>query len=129
MASEAISGCLILKNFRLGEHAPPCTAFTFAENVVFSRLKDEGFQLPTPSAARLLEWLSEADNHISMPKLYTAGMPEHHCIKILLTLRLRPAAIALNYSGKTIQNDIRQKIYMKNCNRTHQCGARSRSPQ
>ena len=32
------------------------------------------------------------------------------CTKILLTLRMRPAPIALNYSVKHIQNDVRQKI-------------------
>ena len=32
------------------------------------------------------------------------------CMKILLTLRMRPAAIALNYSIKNIRNDVRQKI-------------------
>ena len=37
------------------------------------------------------------------------------CTKILLTLRMRPAPIALNYSVKHIRNDVRQKriIYEK----------------
>ena len=39
-----------------------------------------------------------------------------------------PVAIALNYSVKNIQNDVR-RIYIYNCNRTHWCGARSRLSQ
>ena len=37
------------------------------------------------------------------------------CMKILLTVRMPPAAIALNYSVVNIQNDVRQKkiIYEK----------------
>ena len=33
--------------------------------------------------------------------------------KILLTVRMQPAAIVLNYSVENIRNDIRQKIYEK----------------
>ena len=32
------------------------------------------------------------------------------CTKILLTVRMQPAAIALNYSVENIRNDVRQKI-------------------
>ena len=32
------------------------------------------------------------------------------CTKILLTLRMQPAATALNYSIKNIRNDVQQKI-------------------
>ena len=35
------------------------------------------------------------------------------CMKILLTLRMWPTAITLNYSIKNIRNDVRQLIYEK----------------
>ena len=35
------------------------------------------------------------------------------CTKILLTVRMRPAAIALNYSIENIQNDVCQKVCEK----------------
>ena len=33
------------------------------------------------------------------------------CTKILFTVRMRPATIALNYSVESIRNNVRQKIY------------------
>ena len=40
------------------------------------------------------------------------GSEKQSCTKILLRFRMRPAAIALNYSIKNIRNDVRQIVYI-----------------
>ena len=81
----------MLRSSCLARMSPPKhTLFTFRTKVRTVRLSF----LATRYNFQASSWLSKKPS----------------CMKILLNVRMRPAAIALNYSVENIRNDVRQKI-------------------
>ena len=56
-----------------------------------------------------LSFLATRYNFQAHASWLTGCQKKPSCTKILLTVRTRPAAIALNYSVENIRNDVRQK--------------------
>ena len=81
----------MLRSSCLARMSPPKhTLFTFRTKVRTVRLSF----LATRYNFQASSWLSKKPS----------------CMKILLNVRMRPAAIALNYNVENIRNDVRQKI-------------------
>ena len=81
----------MLRSSCLARMSPPKhTLFTFRTKVRTVRLSF----LATRYNFQSSSWLSKKPS----------------CMKILLNVRMRPAAIALNYNVENIRNDVRQKI-------------------
>ena len=81
----------MLRSSCLARMSPKHTLFTFRTNVHTVRLS---FLATRYNFQAHTSWLSKKPS----------------CTKILLTVRMQPAAIALNYSIENIRNDVCQKI-------------------